>query len=174
MNENKKKRIRKKLPKYPGELGKHIRPVRLAAYMTIKDLLIPSFFKSVADINLIKTELDSNRDNFRLLMDHFGINSDEDNEDRWLLLAFALARNHVPAFQNAPKNGRPKKIAYDPLRLYCDIHDLMDRRGLSVSAASTHIQRNKYPDRTVKTVEGWYYDSIEVWKEFIRDCEAEF
>jgi hypothetical protein len=173
MDGNKKKRIRKKEPKYPGELRKYIKPERLAAYMTVEQLLEPSFIKSVADINLIKAELDANRDNFRLLMDHFGINSDDDNEDRWLLLAFALARNHVPAFQNAPKMGRPKKMEYDPLRLYCDIHYLMKKRKISVSSASVHLQRKKYPEKTVKTVEGWYYDSVEIWKEFERDCEAE-
>jgi hypothetical protein len=166
------KRKRTKVPEYPGELGRKIKPGRFLANMKFSELLLPSFYKPIPNMDFLKMELAADREKLFLLMDHFGIDRDEDNEDRWLLLAFALARNHVPAFQNMKNMGRPKEKEYDPLRLYCDVHDLMDRMGFSVSSAAAHLRRNKYPNKSVKTVEGWYYESVEVWDEFVRDCEA--
>jgi len=170
-----KKRKRRKKPQYPGELGKRISPGRYLADMRISDLMLQSFYKPIANINFLKIELATESKKLLLLMDHFGIDRDDKNEDRWLLLAFALARNHVPAFQNATKLGAPKKKNYDPLKLYIDVRNLTKEWGgrHTTNAAIKIVHNRDYPDFACKTVAGWFYGFEKFGDACLRDWKEE-
>ena len=113
--------------------------------------------------------INSEAENLLLLMDHYLI--DRDHEDRWCLLAFALARDHVPAFRAPPKPGRPKKDI-DKLGVYlavrqkiregkARVENLPEQERLAITErwAIEKVTKEKYSKIPENTVSGWYYEA---------------
>jgi hypothetical protein len=98
----------------------------------------------------------SEAENLVLLSEHYGI--DEGHEDGWCLLAFALARDHVPAFRPPPTRGRPKRDI-DKLAVYNAVQKKMrEKKRISEDRAITFVQKSEFPNTPQKTVAGWYYE----------------
>jgi hypothetical protein len=109
--------------------------------------------------------INSEAENLLLLMDHYRI--DRDHEDRWCLLAFALARDHVPAFRAPPKRGRPKKDI-DKMKVYSAVRKrIAKNKALSVSQAIKYEKekdKKKYSGVPENTISAWYYEVLSVVK----------
>jgi hypothetical protein len=152
------KRDRKKKPVYSGALAEP-GPKRLRWPLEGRLGDVDTFYgkRSAGEIAADNAAIiNSEAENLLSLMDHYGI--DRDHQDGWCLLAFALARDHVPAFRPPPRKGRPKKDI-DKLRVYFAVQKKMaDRTALSESWAITFVQKKHFPGVSPKTVAGWYYE----------------
>ena len=154
------KRNRKKRQIYSGALAKpgHSR-LRLPLEGRLGDVVT---FYGKRSAEEIKTHnavtINSEAENLLLLMDHYSI--DQDHNDGWRLLAFALARDHVPAFRPPPARGQPRKDI-DKLEVYSAVRKKIGRnKALSVNQAIKYVQEKKYPKSREKTVSGWYYEAM--------------
>jgi hypothetical protein len=166
------KRSRKKKQIYSGALAKpgHSR-LRLPLEGRTGD--VDTFYGKRSAKEIIAhnaVAIYSEAENLRLLMDHYGI--DRDHEDGWCLLAFALARDHVPAFRPPPARGAPKKDI-DKLAVYSTVRKVMreeiakieklpmqDRYSVTENWAIKKVKKSEYPNTSEKTVAGWYYEAV--------------
>jgi len=159
MTKKPKKRNRKKRQIYTGVLSEP-GPRRLR--LPISFWLAPHTFFGDRPAKQIKDEVEReiapDAKNLLLLMDHYGIG--RERKDCWRLLAFALARDHVPAFRNPPIKGRPKSDI-DKLEVYVAVNKKRaSNKRFSVSQAIEFVQKQIYPGVASKTVAGWYYDAV--------------
>lgn len=160
MTKNPQKRDRKKKQIYFGELAK---PGPKRIRWSVKSLLSNKPFWQISPEqieNRVAAEIFPDVDNLILLLDHYGI--DRDDENQWFFLAFELAREHVPAFQNPPAKGRPRKTI-DKLALYRAVQmKKSEKEGMSASWAIGEVKRKMYPGVPKKTVADWYYDAVAI------------
>jgi hypothetical protein len=158
VNKKPAKRNRKKRQIYSGALAEpgHSR-LRLPLEGRLGD--VDTFYGKKSEEEIIAhnaATINSEADNLLLLMDHYGI--DRGHKDGWCLLAFALARDHVPAFRPPPARGRPKKDI-DKLKVYFAVQNkVANNNALSVNDAITFVQKEEYSKVRPKTVADWYYE----------------
>ncbi len=150
------KRNRRKRQIYSGALSK---PGHNRLRWPVKEILKTDTFYGQRSPDLIKNFIEelisTEEENLLLLMDHYGI--ERDLENRWRILAFALARDHVPAFKAPPARGRPKKNT-DMMRVFFQVKKKMvDNPALSESRAISIVKKNHYPEVSEKTVADWFY-----------------
>ncbi len=169
---DKKPQKRKKQAKslYSGELSKRMPPSKFGFLFPISMFLKSSSIFGPPSPDWIKDELAAADEKLLLLMDHYGI--DRDRDDRWQILALALARDHVPAFNFAPVKGRPKK-EIDKLRVYLGILTLSKEWGgrHSINRAISLYQERAHPDIPKKTVAGWFYSFREEGDKIMQEWE---
>ena len=167
MTNEPQRRNRRKKQIYSGKLAKpgHSR-LRLPLEGRSGD--IDTFFgkRSAEEVKAENAAtINSEAENLLLLMDHYDI--DRDHEDRWCLLAFALARDHVPAFRAPPPRGRPRKDI-DKLEVYSAVRKIIAKNNaLSVSQAIKYEKekdKKKYSGVSERTISAWYYEALSVVK----------
>ena len=119
----------------------------------------------------IEKEIAPDAENLLLLMDHYGI--DRDRDDRWRILAFALAREHVPAFRRPTSKGRPK-TDIDKVKVYSEVRKkIAKNKTLSVNRAIKYVKEEQYPDVRCNTVSAWYYEAVSVVKAWSKELKRE-
>ncbi len=173
MTKKQAKRNRKKKKIYSGALAEpgHSR-LRLPLEGRLGD--VDTFYgkRSAEEIKAHNSvTLNSEAENLMLLMDHYGI--DRDHQDGCCLLAFALARDHVPAFRPPPAKGAPRKDI-DKLSVYSAVREKMhegssiieklpehDKYSVTATWAIAKVRNETYPKTPIKTVSGWYYEAVE-------------
>jgi hypothetical protein len=173
MTKKPQKRKRKKRQIYSGALAE---PGHSRLRLPLEGRLggIYTFYGKKSEEEIIAhnaATINSEAANLLLLKDHYGI--DRDHKDGWCLLAFALARDHVPAFRPPPARGRPKKDI-DKLEVYSAVRKKMhegnsiverlpehDKYSVTATWAIAKVKKETYPKTPIKTVSGWYYEAVE-------------
>jgi hypothetical protein len=99
---------------------------------------------------------------FDLLMTHYGIGTQD--PERWRLLAFNLALDHVPGMRvgrERPRKGAPRKWDVPRCRAYVALIDKIEReRGQGIrDAIRSAKKRNLIKTGTLRVLENRYHDS---------------
>ncbi len=96
----------------------------------------------------------------QLLLAHYGIASSDN--DRWVKLSYALARDFVPGFQISKGRGRPPKPWWIDEFIFDEIRAIEKVRGKGVSDAA-RIARKRNPSLRGYSLEGLearYYEKL--------------
>jgi hypothetical protein len=125
-----------KTPLYPGKLNEPLEPS-----VDEPVSLPPGEFESRPEFG----------EKFELLFNHFSISKDD--PESWKKLALALAKNHVPGFQERQPETRGRKskwVSTDEFALWYEFDILLKQRKTERQAAGILVKRHPH----IKASEG--------------------